>query len=126
MRFTAAGEISVDARNGEDFGVLLARQLRLSQQRFVAELGEQVTVTAGMCFACKSASRYDKLECDEVGCDVKVHRPCLTHGENKWWYPHHVAQISHGGDDAEAAGEWRYSGHRQTKEALKQSCSRIH
>jgi hypothetical protein len=77
-----------------------------------------MTVTAGMCFACKSASRYDKLECDEVGCDVKVHRLCLTHGENKWWCPHHVAQISHGGDDAEAAGQWRYSGHRQTKEAL--------
>jgi hypothetical protein len=75
-------------------------------------------VTAGMCFECKSASRYDKLECDEVGCDVKVHRLCLTHGENKWWCPHHVAQISHGGDDAEAAGQWRYSRHRQTKEAL--------
>ena len=91
VRFTAAGEISVDTRNGKEFGVLLARQFRLSQQRFLAELGEQVTLTAGMCFECKSASRYDMLECDEVGCDVKVHRLCLTHGENKWWCPHHVA-----------------------------------
>jgi hypothetical protein len=38
VRFTLAGDLCVDARNGEDFGMLMARQFRKSQQTLLAAL----------------------------------------------------------------------------------------
>ena len=117
VRFTAAGDICVDTRNGDEFGLLMARQFRESQKKFLVELGEEVVLTSGVCFQCKSASRFDMLECQEAGCTVKVHRLCLTHGEGRWWCPHHVAQVNCGGD-ADVLQPWRCGRHRQSVEAL--------
>jgi hypothetical protein len=117
VRFTAAGDICIDTRNGEDFGLLLARQFRASQKKFLAELGEEVDLANGVCFQCKSASRFDMLECQEAGCAVKVHRLCLTHGEGRWWCPHHVAQVNCG-RVVDELQQWRCSRHRQSAVAL--------
>jgi hypothetical protein len=97
--------------------MLMARQFRQSQKKLLAELGETVDLPDGVCFQCKSASRFDMLECQEAGNTVKVHRLCLTQGQGKSWCPHHEAQVNCGGD-ADVLQQWRCGRHRQSEAAL--------